>query len=452
MRVREGRGERCARHVRQALLGLLLVAAASIGLTACGGGSSEEPKGEVTITCAACQRSATDQFLNYANGVVERFNKKYAGRYRVKVVSNQYASPSPERLQYYQRLALADDLPDVFVLERPEGVALAKTGKLMDFGPLLEDDAAWRDSFHEGVVPTFEADGQTWAIPQQRDVVGIFSDKRLLADAGVSKFPETWDELEATCEKVKAIGKTCMGMDGDWATLLMWANLIGTQPGGVEFLNGGIADGDYASNAAVVKATERLKDWHLKGYTNKDAFTGDFTQAGTPFVEGRAAFVANGSWYVPGIADPREAVKGLYENTGYEPSPGWTSDQRGLIIISGAGWASGAKDERKQEAVAAFLRFMTSRNESLELTRITGSYPPIKLEYTPAERKRLEPLAAGLVEQSTSIPLTFPTVNFKAPPAFSSAWKNLWPAYVKGEMDTEKFLSRLGSDATSTTG
>ena len=25
-------------------------------------------------------------------------------------------------------------------------------------------------------------------------------------------------------------------MDGDWVTQLMWANLIGTQPGGVKFL------------------------------------------------------------------------------------------------------------------------------------------------------------------------------------------------------------------------
>ena len=29
-------------------------------------------------------------------------------------------------------------------------------------------------------------------------------------------------------------------MDGDWVTQLMWANLIGTQPGGVKFLLSGI--------------------------------------------------------------------------------------------------------------------------------------------------------------------------------------------------------------------
>jgi raffinose/stachyose/melibiose transport system substrate-binding protein len=440
------------KSLRGIAVGVVLTALSTVALAACGGGEEQQATGEVTITCTACQKNPTDPFLTYDNGVVERFNKKYAGRYRVKVVNNQYASPTPERLQYYQRLALADDLPDLMVVGRSEGATLLRTGKLMDFGPWLQRDASWRESFHQDALDALKDQGRAWAIPQQRDAVGIFYNKRVLAAAGVKSFPQTWDELDAACEKVKAIGDTCIGMDGDWATLLMWTNLVGTQPGGAQFLSGGIADGDYAGNEALVKATERLKDWHLKGYVNKDAFTGDFTQAGTPFVEGRAAFVANGPWYVPGIKDPHEASKGLYADTGYEASPGWTRDQRGVILTTDAGWASGAKDERKQEAVVAFLKMMTSHDEALEFTKATGSYPPVKLDYSKAERRHLEPLAAGLVDEAAHVPLSFPLFTFKAPSAFESAWRNLWPAYVKGSMDTDTFLSRLGSDATSTTG
>lgn len=440
------------KSLRGIVAGVVLAVLSALALAACGGGEKQQATGEITITCAACQKNPTDPFLTYNNGVVELFNRKYAGRYHVNVVNNQYASPTPERLQYYQRLALADDLPELFVLARSEGVTLSKTGKLMDFGPWLDRDTAWRDSFHKDALDAVHDEGKTWAIPQQRDAVGIFYNKRVLADAGVSGFPQTWDEFDAACEKVKAIGKTCIGMDGDWATLLMWTNLVGTEPGGAQFLSDDIADGDYAGNAAVVKATERLKDWHLKGYTNKDAFTGDFTQAGTPYVEGRAAFVANGPWYVPGIKDPHEAAKGLYANTGYEASPGWTGDRRGVIVTTDGAWASGAQDARTQEAVVAFLKFMTSRDEALKFTKVTGSYPPVKVDYSAAERKQLESLAAGLVDESAHVPLTFPLFTFKAPSAFESAWRNLWPAYVKGGMDTETFLSRLGSDATSTTG
>ena len=440
------------KSLRGIAVGIVMATLSSATLAACGGGEKQQATGEVTITCAACQPSPTDPFLQYNSEAVARFNKRYAGRYHVKVLQNQFASPAPERLQYYQRLALAGDLPDVFVLGRAEGVTMVRSGKLMDFGPSLARDAAWRDTFHDGVLDTVKDAGKTWAIPQQRDAVGIFWNRRLLADAGVDRFPQTWDELDADCAKVKAIGRTCMGMDGDWATLLMWANLVGTQPGGAQFLSTGIASGDYAGDAALVRATERLKSWHLKGYANKDSFTGDFTQAGTPYIQGRAAFVANGPWYVPGIKDPHEAVKGLYENTGYEASPGWTSDRRGLILTTDGGWVSGAQDERTQQAVVAFLKFMTSRDEALRFTKATGSYPPVKVDYSAAERRRLEPLAAGLVDESAHIPLTFPLVTFKAPAAFESAWRNLWPAYVKGGMDTDTFLSRLGSDATSTTG
>ena len=74
----------------------------------------------VTITCSACQNSPTDPFLQFNYAAVQEFNKKYQGRYHVKIVQNAYAGSGAQRLQYYQRLALANSLPDVFLLQRSE--------------------------------------------------------------------------------------------------------------------------------------------------------------------------------------------------------------------------------------------------------------------------------------------------------------------------------------------
>jgi ABC-type glycerol-3-phosphate transport system substrate-binding protein len=427
-------------------------------LAAAGCGSSEDDDGQqaggvVEITCAACQESASDPFLQYNHDLAERFNEQYAGRYRIKVVQNQYAGSSPDRAQYYQRLALADDLPDVFQLTQNELRALVKTGKVDDLTADVDGDPAWKDSFYPGVFDALTQDGKVYAVPEQRDAIGIYYNKALLADAGVDGFPETWDELDAACEQVKRSGKACLAMDGDWTTLLMWANLIGTAPDGATFLTEGIAAGDYASNDVVVQATERLKRWHTEGLTNEDAFSGDYQDAAAPYVAGDAAMIANGPWMVSTDIKGKDAAPEIYKQSGYAPSPGYTADQRGVIIVAGeGGWVSGAQSDREHEAVVAFLKFLTSRDESLEKTKRTGAYPPIEIDYTAQESKQLEPLAAELVKEAGELPLTFPHVYFNAPTGFAAAWKNLWPAYVKGDLDTDQFLSQLGDDATSPTG
>jgi len=398
-----------------------------------------------TVEMLTPARSATSY------DAVQRFNKKYAGKYRVKVIKNQYASSGPDRLQYYQRLALANDLPDAFVVNRAELASLEKTGKLLDFAPELKRDTAWKGSFYDGAFDALTDDGgRVWAIPEERDAIGIYYNTKLFRAASISSFPGTWDELSADCAKLKATGTSCLAMDGDWTTLLMWANLIGTQPGGAALLKSGLASGGYATSPAVVKATETLKHWHTDGFVNRDAFSGDYPNAAAAYVSGEAAMIANGPWMVTTDIKTKNATKGLYEDTGYAPSPGWTPGQRGLIVVAGnGGWASGSRDDRKKEAVAALMKLLTSPTEGVEQTRKTGAYPAVKVNLG---TKGLDPLAAALVKQSTSVPATYPHVAFSAPATFDTAWKNLWPAYVQGKMSTGKFLSQLAKDAASPTG
>jgi raffinose/stachyose/melibiose transport system substrate-binding protein len=442
------------RRLARAALAASAAAALATGLAACGGGSSNDAKGEVVITCGSCQASPTDPSLQFAHDTAQAFNRKYAGKYRIKTIKNQYAGSSADRLQYYQRLALADDLPDIFQINPAELRSLDKTGKLMNFAPVLGKDPAWKGSFNNGAFSAITGSGgEVWAIPETRDAIGIYYNKALFRAAGISAFPQTWAEFEADCAKIKASGKTCFAMDGDWVTLLMWANLIGTQPDGAKFLDGGIRGGDYSADPAVVKATDTLKRWHTEGFVNSNAFSGEYQNAATAFIRGQAAMIANGPWMVNSDIKTKNAVKGLYGDIGYENSPGWSADARGLIIISAEGsYASGAHDERKQEAVAAFMKFLTSHGQSVQQIRVEGAWPAAKFEPTAAEQKNLEPLAAALVKKATSVPLTFPHPYYNAPAPFSTAWKNLWPAYVKGKMSTHDFLSKLSKDAQSPTG
>jgi ABC-type glycerol-3-phosphate transport system substrate-binding protein len=425
-------------------------------MAACGGdsGGNTDDHGEVVISCSSCQASPSDPSLQFAAETAQTFNKQYAGKYHIKVIKNQNGGSGPDRLQYYQRLALADDLPDIFQINPPEMRSLAKTGKVMNFAPVLDKDATWKDSFNTGAFAALTgADGQVYAIPETRDAIGIYYNKSIFRKAGIAAFPQTWAEFEADCAKIKAAGKTCFAMDGDWVTLLMWANLIGTQPGGVDFLDKGIKGGDYSTSAVAVKATDTLRRWHEQGFINANAFSGEYQNAATAFVRGQAAMIANGPWMVNSDIKSKNATKGLYDEVGYDHSPGWTADARGVIVISAEGsYGSGAHDARKQEAVTAFMKLLTSHGQATKQIKIEGAWPAAKFAPTAAERKDIEPLAAALVKTSATVPLRYPHAFYNAPAPFESAWKNLWPAYAKSKMSTQEFLKKLARDAQSATG
>lgn len=415
--------------------------------TGCTPSNGDDASGEVVITCASCQQGE-DLFLQYNYDAAQRFNEEFEGKYRVESLSNQNAGSGPERLAYYQRLALADDLPDVFLLDKQEATVLSESAELYDFADALDAAPEWRDSYYpESLEASLIGDRQL-ALPQTRDVVGIYANDQILADAGVTSFPETWDELEDVCDAVAAQGQTCLAMDGNWVTLLMWANLIGTHPDGVDVLTESIAGDGWASDPAVVESTERLLSWQQRGFVNTDSLSGDYANAATVYQTGQAAMIANGPWMLGDIRSDSSAA-GLGDVTSYNASPGWTADARGVVSITGGAWVSGSQDEAKQQAAAAFLQFLVSEDQAFEMTLATGSYPPVDVTPTAEQSAQLDPLVADLVEQSASLPLHYPNATANAPATFSTAWLNLWPAYVQGELTTTDFLDRLEHDSAA---
>lgn len=435
---------------RRTTVATVSAAAMLAAVAGCSSGPDAADSGEVVVTCATCQESPTDPFLQYNYEAAQRFNEEFAGDFRIETIENPNAGSGDDRLQYYQRLALADDLPDLFQLNSGEIKAMQETGKLHDFASSLEADGDWAASFHDQAFDALTGpEGQIWAIPQQRDAIGIYYNSALLEAAGYDQFPATWDELEDLAAELKQQDKIAIALDGDWATKLMWANLIGTQPGGAEFLGEKIVElEDWGDDPAVVQATERLRDWHVEGYVNADAFSGDFQSAAAPYLTEEAAMVPNGPWFVKTNLTT-DAAPGLYEKTGYAPAPGWTDGGQGTVVVSGAGWVSGTTDEGKLEAVETFVKFMTSEDEVLAQAQATGANPPVQVDAAATKAADLEPLATGLIEQAADLTYSYPHARVHGPAGLDTSWKNLWPAYVKGDMDTDEFLQRLTDDSAS---
>jgi ABC-type glycerol-3-phosphate transport system substrate-binding protein len=435
--------------IKRITLAMVCVAA----LTALAGtalGAAKKGSDEIELTCQRCEASPSDVFSQSWYDVVQAFNAKYAGKYHVTV--QHFGGQNENDLQYWERLALAGALPDIFIAQATQLQTLAKTGKLFNLAPALNADRAWKNSFYPGAFESLTGSkGEVWGIPEERDAVGIYWNRALFAKAGLRSFPTTWAQFLVASKKLKQAGVIPFAMDGDWVTQLMWANLIGTQPGGTRFLLAGIKSGNWASSRMIVRATEFLKGLHTAGYVNKDAFSGNYQDAANPFLQEQAAMIANGPWMVAADIKSKAAKKSLYSQVAYAPSPGWTKTGQGLIVLNGnAGVASGSSDPAKQAAVVAFERFATSPDIELRRTLKTGAYWPAKINLTPSQVKRLEPVTYKLVTLSDRVKYHYEHAKFATLQPFTDAWKNYWPAYVQGSINTHAFLQRIAAAAKPT--
>lgn len=423
-----------------------IAAAATLAATVFSGDRSAVTASDETpieLTCQRCEESPSDVFSQAWYDTVQAFNAAHEGQYEITV--EHFGGQDENDLQYWERLALADALPDIFIAQSTQLQTLARTGKLVDFAPALAEDPDWRDSFYPDVFESLTgAQGEIWGIPEQRDVVGIYWNRDLFEQAGLDGFPATWSEFVDACEALKQAGVIPVAMDGDWVTQLMWANLIGTQPGGEEFLTSGIREGNFADNQTIVEATEYLKDLHTAGFVNEDAFSGDYQNAANPFLQEQAAMIANGPWMVAADIQSEAATTDLYSHVAYSPAPGWTAGEQGVIVLAAnAGIASASTDPDEQAGVIAFLKFATSPEIQLQRTLATGAYWPVQLDLTPEQREQVEPLTLELLEAADSVTYQYPHAKFATLQPFTDAWKNYWPAYVQGSIGTTEFLERL---------
>jgi len=150
-------------------VGAVLVAV-SIAAAGCGGEKESASEGgapargaEVVITCEACPIKPTDDpFQRYRKELTDAFNAKYKGRYRVDAKPYTPANDA-DAAQHYQRAAVTDTLPDVFAEQATIVRDAARTGKLVDFAPVLDADRAWKGSFKPGAFASLSADDHVWA-------------------------------------------------------------------------------------------------------------------------------------------------------------------------------------------------------------------------------------------------------------------------------------------------
>jgi ABC-type glycerol-3-phosphate transport system substrate-binding protein len=125
-------------------------------------------------------------------------------------------------------------------------------------------DNALAGDYNEGALKSVTVNGHVYGLPMLQSVVTYLYNVDLLDKAGVDtkKLPETWEEFDRMCEKVKAIGKLGTNYSGGYNSYMTFYPLLWQAGGDVIDENGAVT----VNSPEAVKALTRIVEMYKKGY------------------------------------------------------------------------------------------------------------------------------------------------------------------------------------------
>ncbi len=362
--------------------------------------------------------------------MVSDFNTEFDGKYQVDIEEQTDYDAYEDKIR---TLISAGKTPDIFTVKNFTDVQLfTEAGNLMDLTSFFEDSEI-ADRFITGVIDDTKIDGKVYAMPYENAVIPIMFNTKLLNDAGITEVPKTYDELWNASEKLKEKGVFPLSqMTGNNAwTSMLWYSYAVAAAGGADVYEKGLDD------PAFVKAAELLLK--MFDYTSTDAMGADATVVNGHFFNERSAVYTNGSWILGRIKT--EGVEGLYDNLALSSGLSLDGANGGAYLNAVQAYICAGKqsDPAKEEAVKAFMEYITRTDKVVELANSSGSLFAINLDSTQITDK----LQAEIVKQSAEASFTIRNFSAAMPTAVTNAFPSALESMILGELTPEQFVANL---------
>ena len=365
--------------------------------------------------------------------LIEGFKKKYP-----TVTVNAVAQPGDNYFAVLQAAVLGSKAPDIASMF-PGGYQVQFQSKMLDLNkyiPASELKAVGAQYYAQ--------DGDlakaTYGVPVTSSFYGLFYNKKVLTDLGITSFPSTWTQLDAACAKVKAAGKTCIGYGSDsgsggFSSFLDWSYLVG----GASDLKGWdamLTGAQSYDNAPVNAQVTKWAALRSNGYTNQDVLTWRGVKAG--FADGSVAMVMGGSWDTPTYE------KTLGADLGVMPAPFADTPQKKLVRLPDNGYDV-LKSTKNADAAAAFEAYIISA-EGQQLVASAGQVPS-RTGVATTDKVNGALLETAASPGWTAIPMFD---NFTAP-SVTDALTNGLNSVLAGKVSPTDVLQKMDSATKSLT-
>lgn len=201
-------------------------------------------------------------------------------------------------------------LPNIF---RIQGVAnlsdYIENGMIMDMGPVYEANPEWSEGLAKGAMDYYKVPGYEgyYGVPMESGLIGVFYNEKVLNNAGIDKFPETWNELKEAIVTLNeadvvpiALGAKSTYMAGHLHNQIFYkwlgidaAKALGTRE-------------KKWTDADVVETLTYVKElYDMDAFPEGTAGISDDI-AVTQFLKGDAAMIITGPWNIGKFTNPEE--------------------------------------------------------------------------------------------------------------------------------------------------
>lgn len=268
--------------------------------------------------------------------------------------------------QFYNSV-MAGTAPDIAMLGGTWGVEFMEMGTFAPISKYVSQDLI--DKFiPAGFDIMKDADGTIYGLPWDGCTWGVIYRKDLFEEAGIDKVPETWDELLADGEKMKAIGKylltvSCSGYEvDDYYLPFLW------QAGGdvcKRNENGKwVCTLDSQESLAAAKFYLQLVE---NGYMPKEITGMDAESVLNSFTAGDTAMMVAGMWNIA-------TLKGMSEMDGkWGTAQMWTGPG-GKAVLSYPNTVHITEASKNKEAAGKFLEFFYNEGYYDKYTITSGVF------------------------------------------------------------------------------
>lgn len=271
----------------------------------------------------------------------------------------------------------ADEGPDLVAMPAERLPVYADRGAFLDLGDWYGSDESNTEALNEQAVEMVTVDGAPYGVPTGFVPLSVFYNKALFAAAGITEFPETWDDWRAAAEQltVDADGDGTpeqFGLalpDHDTVANGLWPSLFyGT--------GGDLVDDGTTAVIDSDENREALEYWVSAIRDAKISPTGlDGIGADELFSSGKAAMHVGGPWMASIAAD-----SGI--DYGIAAVPAGPVDQAASAIGVAMGITAQASDA-EAEGAEAFLSYFFEPEVATQWS-IGSGWPPLRTD-VPAE-------------------------------------------------------------------
>ena len=339
-------------------------------LSACGNSESSTAESAKTLTYWASNQGASlEADKQILQPELDKFEKQTGIKVNVEVV------PWSDLLNRLLAAATSGQGPDVVNIGNTWSASLQATGALVEFDDATLAKVGGKERFVPAALAAAGAAGKPpAAVPLYSLAYALYYNKKMLAEAGVTTPPSTWEQVAEAGRKITGNGKWGLAIEGaNPSENAHHAFTFSQQYGGEWFDSAGKPTFDTPQNVAAVK---RYVDFMaVDKITNPSNAEYAQNQSVSDFANGKAAMLL---WQAAGAN--LKAQQMAPDAYGVAPIPFPAVPPAGgkkvNSMVAGINMAV-FKHTKNRDGALSFVKFMTSDEEQTVLNKTYGSLPSV---------------------------------------------------------------------------